>query len=64
MERQILLALVVSVSLLTACGGDAEESAEEIVIANLEGLVEGWNTIEPGGETTCSDGSPYKFFVF
>jgi hypothetical protein len=63
MERQILLALVVSVSLLTACGGDAEESAEEIVIANLEGLVEGWNTIEPGGETTCSDGSPYKFFV-
>ena len=21
------------------------------------------DTIEPGGETTCSDGTPYKFFV-
>lgn len=22
-----------------------------------------WRTIEPGGETVCSDGSPYRFFV-
>jgi hypothetical protein len=23
-----------------------------------------WQTVEPGGETQCSDGSPYRFFVY
>jgi hypothetical protein len=23
-----------------------------------------WQTIEPGGDTKCSDGSPYRFFVY
>ncbi|HVR29016.1 MAG TPA: pectin acetylesterase-family hydrolase, partial [Thermoanaerobaculia bacterium] len=32
-------------------------------VANLEGLAAGWNPIEPGGETVCSDGTPYKFFA-
>lgn len=26
-------------------------------------LGEGWNWLQPGGETTCSDGSPYQFAV-
>ena len=26
-------------------------------------LNSGWQAVEPGGETTCSDGSAYKFFV-
>ncbi|HVS14794.1 MAG TPA: pectin acetylesterase-family hydrolase [Thermoanaerobaculia bacterium] len=29
----------------------------------LAGLGPGWNPIEPGGETICSDGSPYRFFT-
>ncbi|MEQ8857431.1 MAG: pectin acetylesterase-family hydrolase [Pseudomonadales bacterium] len=29
----------------------------------LAGLVPGWNVFEPGGDTACSDGSPYRFFV-
>jgi Pectinacetylesterase len=32
-------------------------------VADLGGLSPGWNTIEPAGATTCSDGTPYKFMV-
>jgi hypothetical protein len=32
-------------------------------VARLDDLQPGWNTIAPGGETTCSDGSPYQFVV-
>jgi hypothetical protein len=32
-------------------------------IADLAGLQPGWNTVEPAGSTTCSDGTPYKFLV-
>jgi hypothetical protein len=38
-------------------------AAEPAPPARLDGLAEGWNTIAPGGETICSDGSPYRFFV-
>ena len=43
---------------LTACDGGAPEA-----VALLDDLDAGWNTIEPGADTTCSDGSPYRFFV-
>ena len=26
-------------------------------------LAQGWETVAPGGDTICSDGSPYRFFV-
>jgi len=29
----------------------------------LAALDEGWNSIAPGGDTVCSDGSDYRFFV-
>ena len=32
-------------------------------VADIDGLTPGWNVIEPGGDTICSDGTPYKFFV-
>ena len=31
--------------------------------ASIDGLDPGWKGVEPGGETTCSDGSKYRFFV-
>ncbi|MDZ7671097.1 MAG: pectin acetylesterase-family hydrolase [Gammaproteobacteria bacterium] len=31
--------------------------------AQADSLTEGWNSIEPGGDTVCSDGSGYRFFV-
>ncbi len=42
----------------------AEEAPEPVDLeAPLADLTEGWNTITPGGSTTCSDGSPFRFFV-
>ena len=38
---------------------DAEPTKNE-AFASLE---PGWNTFEPGGETTCSDGSTFRFFA-
>jgi hypothetical protein len=40
-----------------------EPAAPEPAIDPLAGLGPGWNPIEPGGETICSDGSPYRFFA-
>jgi len=42
---------------------DPESGAEPGPVARLDGLAPGWNAIEPGGETTCSDGTPYRFYV-
>jgi hypothetical protein len=60
-----ILAIGLSIGLL-ACGGEPADDtpmpAEE-AIADLSGLEEGWNVIAPGGDTICSDGTPYKFFV-
>jgi len=60
---------------LAACGQDQQDQqsgadtemtsapAQPVVLADFSGLQEGWNAIEPGGDTVCSDGSVYKFFV-
>lgn len=44
-----------------APNADAPEPPEQQ--ADLSMLEDGWNTIEPGDPTTCSDGSPFSFFV-
>jgi len=31
--------------------------------AGITALPAGWSSFAPGGDTTCSDGSPYRFFV-
>ena len=59
--------LIVTAALLAlaalACA-PAEEAPEPVDLeAPLADLAEGWNTITPGGSTTCSDGSPFRFFV-
>ncbi len=41
------------VILLASC---AQES-------KVAGLADGWNEFSPGGTTSCSDGSPYRFYV-
>ena len=46
-----------------ACGA-GEPAPEPIDLeAPLADLEAGWNRIEPAGDTTCSDGSPFHFFV-
>jgi hypothetical protein len=38
-------------------------SAEDAEADPLAGLAPGWNAIDGGGDTVCSDGSDYRFFV-
>ena len=51
------------------CGGAGNSSVPDGSIADgdpapgLSGLAPGWNVLEPGGDTVCSDGSAYRFFV-
>jgi hypothetical protein len=51
------------VGLLGLAGCKPAPPPEPPPVADLAGLAPGWNTIEPGGATTCSDGTPYKFLV-
>ena len=47
----------------TMTGNSMDHGEHEMAQANFEGLSEGWNAITPGGDTICSDGSEYQFFV-
>jgi hypothetical protein len=69
------LSLFAFLALLIACGqpdpvavtapaSDASaEFAQPPLLADFSDLTPGWNTMLPGGDTICSDGSEYKFFV-
>lgn len=73
MVKRNLGLILLMVMVLGACGSPAEEtstaaaSATETTsapaVSGIAALPEGWTTIEPGGETTCSDGTPYRFLV-
>ena len=72
------LALAALVLLLAACGDNSgpeqssapvnERSMTQVAMpaaaADFSGLAEGWNVFEPGGDTVCSDGTPYRFHVY
>ncbi len=67
MKNRHSTSLIVTAALFAlaalACA-PAEEAPEPVDLeAPLADLAEGWNTIDPGGSTTCSDGSPFRFFV-
>lgn len=49
---------------LLACAGLAGCANDDpAAIADLEGLDEGWNVIDGGDATACSDGSDYRFLA-
>lgn len=56
MKRRIVLIALA----LCALSGASFAAAQESLPARAE-LAEGWNWLAPGGETACSDGSPYRF---
>jgi hypothetical protein len=62
MPRSCRVTLALLILLTTACGGD-DGGAAPPAEAPIQRLPEGWNTFEPGGETICSRGTPYRFFV-
>jgi len=47
----------------TACAPSDSDSESSQAVSKIAALQPGWNTIEPGGDTVCSDGSPFSFFV-
>jgi len=61
----LVSSLLLIAVLFSGCGASPQPVAttQPAPIADLGGLEPGWNVIEPGGDTVCSDGSPYKFFV-
>jgi len=67
--KHVFCVLCVSVCIpATACsGGDSGSGGGGPVGPKAEGpitsLPSGWNEVDPGGETMCSDGSPFKFWV-
>ncbi|WP_437590861.1 pectin acetylesterase-family hydrolase [Sorangium sp. So ce1000] len=47
------------------CNGSSVEHDDpsSAPLAGILSLPPGWNTVEPGGETTCARGDPFKYFV-
>jgi len=52
--------LLCLVLILPACQRETPAPQTQETVGGLE---YGWNLIEPGGETTCSNGTPYAFYV-
>jgi len=59
--RGFQLSAVIIVILLLACGESSLVAQQSV--AGINDSTPKWSTIEPGGDTICSDGTPYKFFV-
>jgi hypothetical protein len=56
-----LLALA---ALAVGCGpAETETDPEDTPTEGILSLNPGWNSIEPGGDTVCARGTPYKYFV-
>lgn len=62
-KKTVMAAAVLTIlgALLSACSQPATSTAEDAVASSA--VEPGWNEFIPGGETTCSDGSAYKFFA-
>jgi glyoxylase-like metal-dependent hydrolase (beta-lactamase superfamily II) len=66
----ITAVLTTALFFLISCSDAPKQTAEPATLetqseaeAGILDLQAGWNSISPEGETTCSDGSPYRFFV-
>lgn len=60
-----LAALAPLLLLITACGPDARAGnvGDGAQLPDRTALDEGWNSLRPGGRTTCPVGDDYRFFV-
>jgi hypothetical protein len=62
-EFLIVLALALSGACQPSGSADAAGPAPDPAPGGFADLGPGWHDIAPGGETICSDGTPYRFFV-
>jgi hypothetical protein len=56
-----LLASLLSIGFLA---GTPTQAQDDGGLPTLDELEEGWNTLLPGGDTICSQGTPYQFHVY
>lgn len=61
--RIALAALALFAPLGCAATGALERVDEDAKLPRLAELGPGWNTLSPGGETTCARGAPFHFYV-
>lgn len=63
--RLIVLSLnaLLTLTLLAACAQQSSAPSTPPPADAPVPVADGWNRIDPGGETRCSDGSPYNFYV-
>ncbi len=63
MRTAVVAGLILAV--LAACTDAPPQAVEPDAPppAGITQLADGWNSFAPGGETTCSDGTPYRFFA-
>ena len=54
---------IAGISALAGCQASPPDTAPLVTSPLLAELDEGWSPIEGGGDTTCSDGSDFRFFV-
>ncbi|MDH4107693.1 MAG: pectin acetylesterase-family hydrolase [Gammaproteobacteria bacterium] len=63
-RRYVQFFCLAAAGLLAGCPDRIPEPmAEPEPVALLDRLSPGWNAVEPGGETICSDGTDYRFYV-
>jgi len=66
-----LSVITLLIAVIAGCSAPADSTdtsaqagaAKAASVAGISELAQGWNAFEPGGQTTCADGSAYKFFV-
>ncbi len=60
-----VMSLGLAMAFLAGCAEAPDDLAPEAAppAAGITELAPGWTSVAPGGETTCSDGTPYRFFA-
>ena len=61
--RYAALVMILCLPALAGCQSTTAAPEEQVASPLLDTLGEGWNPVEPGGDTICSDGSDFRFFV-
>jgi hypothetical protein len=65
--KKLLFSLVLVALLISACGDEKTTptpvAAPDTSVPALDELDQDWNMLSPGGDTICSNGTDYAFFV-
>jgi hypothetical protein len=63
LTKTITVLLFLMIPAIVAGQAKAEVTATEIHMPSFSELEEGWNTMKPGGETSCAHGTEYEFYT-